>query len=165
MSKNNITRDDAGHYTLRGKQSEEDLLHVAEEILRQRMVRAGPTLEDPSQTQRFLRMALAGELREVFAVLHLDNRHQVIGFEKMFYGTIASCEVHPREVVRRCIHHNTAAIILAHNHPSGNPEPSGSDRVITQRLKEALALIDVRVLDHFVVSMDGTTSMALRGWV
>ena len=165
MSKKNVSRDEAGNYTLRGKQSEDDMLRIAEEILRQRMEWVGSVLEDPAASSRFLQTALAGETREVFAVLFLDNRHHILGFERMFYGSISSCEVHPREIAKRCLHHNSAAIILAHNHPSGISEPSSSDRVITQRIKEALALIDVRVLDHIVVGAGSTTSMALRGWV
>ena len=97
MTKKNVSRDEAGNYTLRGKQSEDDKLRIAEEILRQRMDRAGSVLEDPAATSRFLQAALAGETREVFAVLFLDNRHRVLAFERLFYGSIASVEVHPRD--------------------------------------------------------------------
>jgi DNA repair protein RadC len=92
----------------------------------------------------------------------MDNRHRMIAFEELFNGTIDGASVHPREVVKRCLHHNAAAVIFAHNHPSGVPEPSQSDERITQKLKEALHLIDVRVLDHFVVG-DAVVSFAERG--
>ena len=125
----------------------------------------GQSLEDPAHCARYLKSQLYRYPYEVFACLFLDNRHRVLGFEELFRGSIANTEVHPREVVRRCMSHNAAAVIFAHNHPSGVAEPSSSDRVITQRLKEALALIDVRVLDHFVIGDGAPTSMALRGWV
>jgi len=100
---------------------------------------------------------------EVFAVLFLDNRHRVLAFEELFRGTIDGASVHPREVVRRALHYNAAALILAHNHPSGVSEPSSADRRITERLQAALALIDVRVLDHIVVGHGEFTSFAERG--
>ena len=113
-----------------------------------------------------MRFYLVSKLRdyrfEVFACLFLDNRHRVIQFEELFRGTIDSASVHPREVVRRCLFHNAAAVIFAHNHPSGIAEPSQSDERITQKLKDALQLIDVRVLDHFVVG-DTVVSFAERG--
>ena len=99
---------------------------------------------------------------EIFAVLFLDQRHRVIKFEEMFQGTIDGANVYPREVVKKALHHNAAAVILAHNHPSGVAEPSQSDERITQRLKDALALVDIRVLDHFVIG-DDIVSFAERG--
>lgn len=126
---------------------------------------SGDGLEDPAQCARYLKAQLYRYPYEVFACLFLDNRHRVLGFEELFRGSVANAEVHPREVVRRCLVHNAAAVIFAHNHPSGVAEPSGSDRAITLRLKEALALIDVRVLDHFVIGSGAPVSMALRGWV
>lgn len=125
----------------------------------------GSALEDPSHCARYLKSQLYRYPYEVFACLFLDNRHRVLGFEEMFRGSVANAEVHPREVVRRCLVHNAAAVIFAHNHPSGVAEPSASDRAITERLKQALALIDVRVLDHFVIGSGEPVSMALRGWV
>ena len=100
---------------------------------------------------------------EVFAVLFLDNRHRVIAFEEMFRGTIDGASVHPREVVRRSLQHNAAALILCHNHPSGVAEPSQADRRITARLSDALGLIDVRVLDHLIIGDQECCSMARRG--
>jgi DNA repair protein RadC len=101
----------------------------------------------------------------VFAVLFLDTRHRTIAFEELFRGGIDGAEVHPREVVRRCLAHNAAAVILGHNHPSGVSEASAADRAITRRLSEALALVDVRVLDHFIVGDGPALSFAARGWL
>jgi DNA repair protein RadC len=102
---------------------------------------------------------------EVFACLHLDNRHRVIAFEELFRGTIDGASVPPREVVRQALKHNAAALIFAHNHPSGVAEPSDADRRLTTRLKDALALVDIRVLDHFVVGDGEVSSFAERGWL
>ena len=99
---------------------------------------------------------------EVFAVLFLDNRHRVLACEELFVGTLNGTAVYPREVVRRALHHNCAAVIFSHNHPSGNPEPSRADEVLTTRLREALSLVDVRVLDHLVIG-DQVVSFSERG--
>jgi DNA repair protein RadC len=128
-------------------------------------LREGDTLTDPVTSARYLKAKLAAYPYEVFACLFLDNRHRVIAFEELFRGTIDGASVHPREVVRHCLAHNAAAVILAHNHPSGVAEPSAADRAITMRLRDALALIDVRVLDHFVIGSDMPTSLAQRGWI
>jgi len=101
----------------------------------------------------------------VFACLFLDNRHRVIDFEELFRGTIDGASVHPREVVRRALHHNAAAIILAHNHPSGVAEPSRADVQLTRRLVDSLTLVDVRVLDHVVIGDGGGVSFAERGLI
>ncbi len=122
----------------------------------------GDALCSPAQTRQYLAAQLGSYPHEVFACLFLDNRNRVIAFEKMFYGTIDGASVYPREVVRLAIKKNAAAIIFAHNHPSGVSEPSHADEQITKRLKEALALVDVRVLDHFVVG-DEVVSFAERG--
>jgi len=126
---------------------------------------AGQTLSDPSSSAKFLKARLAGYPYEVFACLFLDTRHRVLGFEELFRGSIDGAAVHPREVVRRCLRHNAAAVIIAHNHPSGVAEPSAADRAITLRLREALQLIDVRLLDHFVIGSGRPTSLAERGWI
>lgn len=128
-------------------------------------LRNGETLSDPSMSARYLKSRLGAYPYEVFACLFLDNRHRVLGFEELFRGTIDGASVHPREVVRRCLSHNAAAVIFAHNHPSGVAEPSAADRSITQRLREALELIDVRLLDHFVIGSGTPTSLAQRGWI
>ncbi|HNV09154.1 MAG: DNA repair protein RadC [Dokdonella sp.] len=124
-----------------------------------------PSLTDPASSARYLKSRLAAYPYEVFACLFLDNRHRVIAFEELFRGTIDGASVHPREVVRHCLAHNAAAVILAHNHPSGVSEPSAADRAITLRLRDALALIDVRVLDHFVIGDGVPSSLAQRGWI
>jgi len=122
-------------------------------------------LENPDMTRQFLASRLRHLPHEVFACLFLDNRHRVISFEELFRGTIDGASVHPREVVRSVLQHNAAAIILAHNHPSGIAEPSQADIQLTRRLAEALALIDVRVLDHIVVGDGNGVSLAERGLI
>jgi len=116
----------------------------------------GNALTSPDDTRNFLMSELSGRDYEVFACLFLDNKHRVIKFEELFYGTIDSASVYPREVVKRALKYNAAALILAHNHPSGVADPSDADIAITKRLIDALKLIEVRVLDHFVIG-DGTS--------
>lgn len=144
--------------------AENEILAQAEAILRSR-ISDGELLSDPAKAGELLRYRLAGRDREFFTVVMLDSRHRVLCIEDLFAGTIDGAEVHPREVVKVALMHNAAAVILGHNHPSGNTEPSAADRAVTARLKQALALIDVRLLDHFVVGTSGATSMAARGWV
>ncbi|WP_295542262.1 DNA repair protein RadC [uncultured Thiohalocapsa sp.] len=121
------------------------------------------TLTNPQATRDYLKLRLAGVPYEVFAVLLLDNRHRVIQYRELFRGTIDAASVHPREVVRLVLDANAAAVVLAHNHPSGVTEPSQADVRITTRLKDALSLIDVRVLDHIIVGEGEGTSFAERG--
>jgi DNA repair protein RadC len=128
-------------------------------------LREGEALTDPDASARYLKSRLTAYPYEVFACLFLDNRHRVIAFEELFRGTIDGASVHPREVVRHCLAHNAAAVIFAHNHPSGVAEPSAADRAITLRLRDALALVDIRVLDHFVIGTGAPTSLARRGWI
>ena len=137
------------------------VLEMAKRHLLEQLSR-GDALCSPSQTRQYLVAQLGSYPHEVFACLFLDNRNRVIAFEKMFYGTIDGASVYPREVVRLALKRNAAAIIFAHNHPSGVAEPSHADEQITKRLKAALALVDVRVLDHFVVG-DEVVSFAERG--
>jgi DNA repair protein RadC len=125
----------------------------------------GKPLSDPEATRRYLQARMRDIPYEVFACLHLDNRHRVIAFEELFRGTIDGASVPPREVVRQALKHNAAALIFAHNHPSGVAEPSDADRRLTTRLKDALALVDIRVLDHFVVGDGEVSSFAERGWL
>jgi len=127
-------------------------------------VKRGDALSDVSAVRNYLCHRLRGYPYEVFAGLFLDNKHRVIEYEEMFRGTIDSASVHPREVVRRAIHHNAAAMIFAHNHPSGVAEPSQADHRITDKLKDVLGMIDVRVLDHFIVG-DEVVSFAERGYL
>jgi len=124
--------------------------------------RDGP-LENPAAASAYLVSRMKAYGREVFACLYLDTRHRVIAFRELFFGSIDSATVHPREVVKSCLELNCAAIILAHNHPSGVAEPSAADGAITRRIIDAAALIDVRVLDHLVVGEREAVSMAARG--
>lgn len=129
----------------------------------QETLERGISLENPEQTKAYLVSQLREYPHEVFACLFLDNRHRIIQFDKLFQGTINGASVHPREVVKQALSHNAAAVILAHNHPSGVAEPSQADQQITQRLKQALDLVDVRVLDHIIVGDGETVSLAERG--
>lgn len=128
-------------------------------------VRAGRILTSPVDSMDFLRLRLAGRKNEVFGCVFLTNRHRVIEVVELFQGTIDGASVHPRVVVQKALEINAGAVILYHNHPSGVAEPSHADEAITRRLKEALALIDVRVLDHFVVSAGESASFAERGLI
>ena len=156
-------QDPSGSYSLDAPATKEDILRLATEIIGREVF--GVELTSPESTAKYLTLKLGSMERECFAVIFLDNRHRVIAYEELFYGTIDGASVHPREAVKATLKHNAAAVILAHNHPSGTPEPSESDRRITQRLKEALALIDVRVLDHFVIGGAETVSLAERGLI
>ncbi len=139
------------------------VLEMSRRHLRETLER-GDAMSNPSDTRRFLTARLRGYPHEVFACLFLDNRHRVIRFDEMFTGTIDGASVHPREVVKRALAHNAAAVIFAHNHPSGVAEPSRADETLTRRLKDALALVDIRVLDHLIIG-DGedVVSFAERG--
>ena len=152
----------AGYYVDSG----EGVVALALKYIEDQWRSAGsPCLSDPKASADYLKLRLSQYPYEVFACLFLDNRHCVIAFEELFKGTVDGCSVHPREVVRACIKHNAAAVIFAHNHPSGNPDPSAADRALTQRLKQALVLIDVRTLDHVIVAGDKTMAFAERGWL
>ena len=125
--------------------------------------RAGRPLSNPEATRNYLRLRLADYRNEVFGGVFLNNRHRIIAVRELFQGTIDGASIHPRVVVQQALETNAAAILLFHNHPSGVAEPSHADEAITRRLKEALALVDVRVLDHFVVSAGESISFAERG--
>lgn len=142
----------------------DQIIDAARQVVDQRMQR-GTAFVDPSIARGFFRDKLAGLDREVFAVAFLDTRHRLIDYAELFFGTIDGAEVHPREVVRGALLRNAAALLVGHNHPSGNPEPSAADRAVTVQLKQALALVDVRLLDHIVVGGRETSSLAARGWV
>lgn len=126
-------------------------------------MRRGDVLSSPQAVRDYLRLQLGGLSREVFVVLFLDAQNRVLGNEELFAGTLTQTSVYPREVVKRALHHNAASVILAHNHPSGVAEPSHADEVLTRTLQQALHLIDVRVLDHFVVAGNQMVSFAERG--
>lgn len=117
----------------------------------------------PSDVKDFCQLHIAQEKDEYFCCMFMDSQHRLIAFERLFRGTVDGAAVYPRIVVRRALELNAAALILTHNHPSGSPDPSQADRKITTRLKEALALVDVRVLDHVIVGVEGTSSMAEAG--
>ena len=141
-------------------------LQAALELARrhyQERMQTGCVLANPRATREFLRMRLRDLAHEVFCCVYLDNRNRVTGFEELFRGTLDGASVHPREVVKHALARNAAAVILAHNHPSGVAEPSQADELITRRLKEALGLVDIRVLDHIVVGDGGCESFAERG--
>jgi len=123
----------------------------------------GDALNSPQAVSDYLQLLLSSRSQEVFMVLFLDTQHRVIASEELFHGTLNQTSVYPREVVKRALAHNAAAVILAHNHPSGVAEPSQSDKLLTDALKQALALVDVRVLDHFVVAGGQTLSFAEQG--
>ena len=129
-----------------------------------RLKREGP-ITSPAHTSRYVVARLRGRANEVFAAVFLDNRHRVIAFEELFHGTVDGASVHPRVVARRALALNAAALIACHNHPSGVAEPSRADRAITARLRDALALVDVRLLDHFVVGDGEVVSFSERGWL
>jgi DNA repair protein RadC len=128
-------------------------------------LKAGPALDSPDSARGFLLAQLRDRPYEVFCCLHLDTRHRLIAFEELFRGTVDGASVHPREVVKAALARNAAALILAHNHPSGVAEPSHADELITTRLRDALALVDIRVLDHLVIGDGLCMSFAERGLI
>jgi DNA repair protein RadC len=140
-----------------------ELLERAAGALAAKYKREG-TFTNPTNVKEFLKLKLGAHDREVFAVMFLDNQHQLIEFEELFFGTIDAASIYPREVVKAALNHNAAAVVFAHNHPSGIAEPPQADRRITQRLVDALKLVDIRVLDHIVVGED-CVSFAEKGWV
>ena len=142
----------------------EETILAARQAIAKRF-RRGATLSSPGLVREYLRVTFATLDHEVFCVLLLDTHHRLLSFQQMFRGTLDSAAVFPREVVKEVLKYNAGAVIFAHNHPSGLAEPSVADECITRRLKEALALIDVRVLDHLVVAGATFVSMAERGWL
>ena len=159
------TRDILGFYRLTPATTEEEILRAAEEILARRL-NTGEALTDPSAAGAMLRARLGHLDHEVFCVVFLDTRHRVIAIEDMFRGTIDGCEVHPREIVKQALSHNAAAIIISHNHPSGSDEPSTADKAVTDRIKQAASLLDIRLLDHILVARSkDPVSFARKGWV
>ncbi|MCM5506722.1 DNA repair protein RadC [Vibrio sp. SCSIO 43169] len=137
------------------------VLEKAAEILADNYLR-GDTYSNPDKVKEFLRYKLGGLEREAFAVMLLDNQNRLIEYNELFYGTIDAANIYPREVVKLALKTNAASVIFAHNHPSGDAEPSTQDKRVTQRLADALALVDIRVLDHFIVG-ETCVSFAERG--
>ncbi len=145
-------------------QTDDAIIFEALAILDKRMRQPGEAMNSPGTVKNYLRLKLAGLEHEVFCVLFLDNQNRVIEFEEMFRGTLNQASVYPREVVKAALSHNAAALILSHNHPSGESEPSRADLALTEQLKNALALVDVKVLDHFIIG-DIVLSFAERGLI
>ncbi len=144
---------------------ERGVLDRALEIVERSMRGAAMWFKCPESVKQYLHLKLAGERSECFAVLFLDVQNRFIAFENMFKGTLTQTSVYPREIICAALAHGAAAVVLAHNHPSGNVQPSRADEALTQTLKAALALVDVRVLDHVIVGSDGALSMAERGLI
>ena len=139
------------------------IIKRALKILESRMTYESDVFTSPGDTKKYLRLKLGSQEREIFAVLYLNNRNQLISYEELFMGTIDGASVHVREIVKLGLSLNAAAIICAHNHPSGVCEPSHADEVITQRIKEACSLMDIKLLDHLIVSATDAVSLAERG--
>ena len=157
-----LTGEEAGTYIVPEQVTEADILHMALKLARSRLSK-GRKIERPSSSFSYLQALMHNYEHEVFGVLFLDQRHRVIRFEELFKGTLDTASVYPREVIKRALELNAAAVILVHNHPSGDPEPSGADEYITHRLRDALSLVDIRTLDHVVVASQGCVSLAERG--
>ena len=152
----------AGTYHVTSPVTETDIITMAKRFARRTLAK-GRKITQPSQAFEHLQLLLQDYEHEVFSVLFLDSQHRVIRFEEMFRGTIDAASVYPREVLKTALAYNAAAVILVHNHPSGDPEPSDADRRITEQLKEMLELVEIRVIDHIVVGGDQTVSLAERG--
>lgn len=145
------------------KAADDTTIAAALAVLKRRLTIPGACMSSPADTRRFLTLTLADRPHEVFCALFLDNRHRLIAFEELFRGTIDGASVWPREVAKAALAHNAAAVIFAHNHPSQVADPSHADELITIRLRDALALFDIRTLDHVIVAGTETTSLAERG--
>ncbi len=156
-----LVRDVAGEY----RPADADEVLMAAQRLLAAQVRGSDAMSSPAVVKDFLRARLGRLPHEVFAVVHLDAQNRVLDYVEMFRGTVTQTSVYPREVVRDALLRNSSALLLVHNHPSGTCNPSRADECLTQTLKQALALIDVRVLDHLIVAGDSVLSMAERGLV
>ena len=142
--------------------NDEEVIHTALKILAQRVAK-GSLMSSPSAVKNYLRLRFGDLQHEVFCALFLDKRHRLIACDELFRGTIDGASVHPREIVKTALRYNAAAVVLAHNHPSNCGEPSHADELITQRLKAALELVEIRVLDHLIVCVGEAVSFAERG--
>ena len=141
------------------------IIKRALKILESRMTYEAKTFSSPDDTKNYLRLKLGNKEREIFSVLYLNSQHQLISYEELFLGTIDGASIHVREIVKLGLSLNAAAIVCAHNHPSGICEPSKADKFITQRIKDACELVDIRMLDHLIVSATGSVSLAERGLI
>ena len=144
---------------------DDEIIQNALYILKSRMRKIGITMNSPNEIKNYLSLTLAQREHEVFIVIFLDAQHRLIESEEMFRGTLTEASVYPREVVKRSLFHNAAAVVLAHNHPSGNVTESSADVALTSVLKSALSLVDVRVLDHMIVAGTNVSSFAERGMI
>lgn len=156
--------DTAGRYIVDSPVTETDILHMAHQLARKRLSK-GADLTSPTKVFSHLQILLQEQEHEVFALLLLDTKHRVIAFRELFQGTLDAASVYPREVVKLVLAHNAAAVILVHNHPSGDPEPSIADRKLTSTLRDALNLVGTRTLDHIIVGTEGCVSLAERGYL
>ncbi len=154
--------DLSGCYVTHRPITDDEIIAFAGELLTDRL-RHTDTLSSPQHAKALLMARLARREREVFACLFLDNKHRLIEYEELFLGTIDGASVYPREIVKRALHHNAAAVILSHNHPSGVAEMSRADETITEKIVDILKVVDVRVLDHIVIGDGTTVSFAERG--
>lgn len=154
----------SGTYLIESPVTEADILLIARQLANLRL-RRGRALTSPKDVFSHLQALLADYEHEVFALLLLDGRHRVIAFQELFRGTLDGANVYPREIVKAALEHNAAAMVLVHNHPSGDPEPSQADRNLTHKVKEALGLVGVRTLDHIVVGREGCVSLAEQGFL
>ena len=158
------TGEQAGTYFIPEAVTEEEFLDIAQRLARRRLAK-GRVLRGPASVYRALQTQLLGRDHEVFGIVYLDNRHRILAVDELFRGSIDGTAVYPREVVKEALRHGAAAVILVHNHPSGGLEPSVADEQITDRLRQALELVEVRVLDHIITSAEGYTSLAELGKV
>ena len=143
--------------------SDEDVIRMAVGIIDHRFGLKRASLNSPTLVRDYLKLTLTDKTHEVFVCVFLDAQNRVIAVDELFRGTLTQTSVYPREVVKAALHHNCAAVILAHNHPSGVAEPSHADQLLTANLKQTLALVDVKVLDHFIIAADQSLSFAERG--
>lgn len=159
-----LVETDNDKYLLSEPVTKKQMYQIMLALLEQEYFRTDQ-LTSPNATREYLQVKLARYEHEVFCCIYLDTQHHVIGFEELFRGTINAASVYPREVVKSCLNNNAAAVLLCHNHPSGSPEPSIADEAITKRLKDALALVDIVVLDHIIVAGSSSISFAERGLI
>jgi len=159
-----IAGETTSSYVMESPVTEADILRMAQQLAMSRLSK-GRALTEPKQVFSHLQTLLQYHEHEVFALLLLDTKHRVIGFRELFRGTLDGASVYPREVVKIALEHNAAAVIMVHNHPSGDPEPSQADRTLTATLKNALNMVGTRILDHVVVGHEGCVSLAERGYL
>jgi len=166
ISKSILVETDNGKWTLSESVTKKEMYQLMMNLLEEEYFRAdADQLTSPAKTIQYLQVKLAKYLHETFVCIYLDTQHNVIGFEELFRGTLDSCFVFPRQVVKQCMLNNAAAVLLCHNHPSGSPEPSEADKVLTKCLQEALNLVDIRILDHILVAGARTISFAEQGLI